>query len=93
MSVSTEKKKLSEILDRIKTGFETGDFSEFFSLFALDENDSDVSEQCVFSPEKDKYYEGIDSVKAAFKEISENIKSGKTFYSCKIIATTKKYIS
>lgn len=88
MSVSTEKKKLSEILDRIKTGFETGDFSEFFSLFALDENDSDVSEQCVFSPEKDKYYEGIDSVKAAFKEISENIKSGKTVYSCKIIATS-----
>lgn len=86
MSLSVEKKKISDILDLIKTGFETGDFSAFFSSFALDENNSDVNENCFFSPEKDKYYEGVDSVKAAFKEISENIKSGKTVYSCKKIA-------
>ncbi len=30
MSVSVEKKKISDILDLIKTGFETGDFSAFF---------------------------------------------------------------
>lgn len=83
MSVSLEKKKISDILNLIKTGFETGDFSAFFSSFTLDENNSDVNENCFFSPEKDKYYEGVDSVKAAFKEISENIKSGKTVYSCK----------
>ena len=57
MSVSVEKKKISDILDLIKTGFETGDFSAFFSSFTLDENNSDVNENCFFSPEKDKYYE------------------------------------